>query len=111
MTQKLEDISDTAHWVAHYRAVETEREDALFKDPYAKLLSGKRGQEVRNQVDRWGHFGWFVSMRTKILDDLIVQTVSSHGVDTVLNLAAGLDTRPFRLNLPRHLNWVEVDFP
>src|SRR6185369_16309569 len=29
----------------------------------------------------------------------------------VLNLAAGLDTRPYRLALPASLRWVEVDFP
>jgi O-methyltransferase involved in polyketide biosynthesis len=31
--------------------------------------------------------------------------------DTVLNLAAGLDTRPYRMRLPPTLRWVEVDFP
>jgi methyltransferase (TIGR00027 family) len=29
----------------------------------------------------------------------------------VLNLGAGLDTRPYRLALPASLRWVEVDFP
>ena len=33
------------------------------------------------------------------------------GVDTVLNLGAGLDTRPYRLDLPSDLRWIEVDFP
>jgi len=32
-------------------------------------------------------------------------------VDTVLNLGAGFDTRPFRLSLPADLRWIEVDFP
>src|SRR5262249_28920198 len=31
------------------------------------------------------------------------------GVDTILNLGAGLDTRPYRLPLPPELRWVEVD--
>ena len=35
----------------------------------------------------------------------------SGGVDTVLNLGAGLDTRPYRLPLPATLRWVELDFP
>jgi methyltransferase (TIGR00027 family) len=31
------------------------------------------------------------------------------GVDLVLNLGAGLDTRPYRLELPSNLCWVEAD--
>lgn len=33
------------------------------------------------------------------------------GVDTVVNLGAGLDTRPYRMKLSRTLRWIEVDFP
>ncbi|HSE40074.1 MAG TPA: class I SAM-dependent methyltransferase, partial [Acidobacteriota bacterium] len=35
----------------------------------------------------------------------------SQGVDMVVNLAAGLDARPYRMNLPSDLKWVEVDLP
>ena len=45
-----------------------------------------------------------------IIDDLIEQAVAE-GVDTILNLGAGLDTRPYRMELPPSLRWVEVDFP
>jgi methyltransferase (TIGR00027 family) len=33
------------------------------------------------------------------------------GADTILNLAAGLDTRPYRLPVPPGIRWIEVDFP
>ena len=33
-------VSDTAHWVAMYRAMESERPDALFRDPHARRLAG-----------------------------------------------------------------------
>ncbi len=33
------------------------------------------------------------------------------GIDGVVNLAAGLDARPYRLQLPRTLRWIEVDLP
>src|SRR6185369_919303 len=33
------------------------------------------------------------------------------GCDTVINLAAGLDARPYRLALPASLKWIEVDLP
>jgi O-methyltransferase involved in polyketide biosynthesis len=35
----------------------------------------------------------------------------AQGCDCVLNLAAGFDTRPYRLALPRSLTWVEADLP
>jgi O-methyltransferase involved in polyketide biosynthesis len=33
------------------------------------------------------------------------------GVDLVVNLAAGLDARPYRMALPASLLWVEIDLP
>src|SRR5204863_3398928 len=33
------------------------------------------------------------------------------GVDMVVNLAAGLDARPYRMSLPASLHWIEVDLP
>jgi methyltransferase (TIGR00027 family) len=35
----------------------------------------------------------------------------AQGGDIVINLAAGLDTRPYRMELPRSLQWIEVDLP
>jgi len=37
--------------------------------------------------------------------------VVASGVETVLCLGAGLDTRPYRLDLPADLTWIEVDYP
>src|SRR4030095_11149477 len=42
----LRNISDTAHWVAFYRALESERPDALFRDPFARRLAGERGARI-----------------------------------------------------------------
>ena len=39
-------ISDTALWVAVYRARESERADAVFRDPYASKLAGARGLQM-----------------------------------------------------------------
>ena len=49
-------------------------------------------------------------IRTSAIDRLIGEAVIA-GVDTVLNLGAGLDTRPYRMKLPASLRWVELDFP
>jgi O-methyltransferase involved in polyketide biosynthesis len=38
----IRNVSDTALWVAVYRARETDRPDAVFRDPYARRLAGAR---------------------------------------------------------------------
>lgn len=104
----VRNVSDTALWVAVYRARESERKDALFYDPYARQLAGERGAEIERQI---GMPGWPIVVRTQVLDEEILKAVEQDGFDTVLNLAAGLDTRPYRLALPATLRWVEVDLP
>ena len=42
----VRDISDTALWVAYFRARETQRPDGLFRDPYAEKLAGPKGYEI-----------------------------------------------------------------
>lgn len=104
----LRNVSDTALWVAVFRAQESERADPLFYDPYARALAGERGAEIAKQV---GMPGWPIVVRTVALDEMILKAVEEDGFDTVLNLAAGLDTRPYRLALPATLRWIEVDLP
>ncbi len=106
----IENIMDTARWIAFYRAIESERSDALFHDPFARLLAGKRGEEIAARLPRTRQSAWITTVRTRVFDELITQAVNS-GTDTIINLAAGLDTRPYRLALPTALRWIEVDFP
>ncbi|MGP4058369.1 class I SAM-dependent methyltransferase [Mycobacterium sp. 4D054] len=103
-------VSDTARWVAAYRAIESARADAVFDDPYADRLTGERGHQIVANVPRMLRSGWWMVARTKTIDDLIRDAVAA-GCDRVLNLAAGLDTRPYRLDLPADLDWVEGDLP
>lgn len=105
----IQDVSDTALWVATYRAIETERPDALFKDPLAALLAGEKGRFIASRISGTRLTQWSVVIRTCIIDALIRELLPA--VDTVLNLGAGLDTRPYRLDLPASLRWVEVDYP
>jgi methyltransferase (TIGR00027 family) len=106
----IENVSDTAFWIAHYRAVETERTDALFRDPLAGLLAGDRGKQIARAMPKGAMTGWAVVIRTCIIDDYIRSAVAG-GVDAILNLGAGLDTRPYRMELPESLVWVEADYP
>lgn len=101
-------LPDTAFLAACFRARESTRPDAIIRDPFARLLSGSRGAAALSQLpgDAAG-FGCVV--RTWLVDELLLHLVRSHDIDTVLNLGAGLDTRPFRLDLPPQLTWIEVD--
>ena len=103
-------ISDTAIWAAIYRVRETERPDALFRDPFAKRLTGERGEQIAAAMKSQDKHEWAWVMRTVLFDAFIAEQVGQ-GVDLVVNLAAGLDARPYRMPLPPALRWVEVDLP
>ncbi|MBP9682014.1 MAG: class I SAM-dependent methyltransferase [Bacteriovorax sp.] len=105
----IKDVTDTAIWVATYRAEETQRQDALFRDPFALQLIGDQGPDIAKRTQGSRYTAWSVVIRTRIIDEMILQ-LTKQGVDTVLNLGAGLDTRPYRLDLPTNLRWIEIDF-
>ena len=112
MTEPLiRDISDTARWVAVYRARETDRPDAAFRDPFARTLAGERGEQIANSLPGFAEAEWSFMARTYLVDKYITSGVKNGSVDQVINLAAGLDARPYRMDLPPALRWVEVDLP
>jgi methyltransferase (TIGR00027 family) len=106
----IRNISDTARWVAAYRAHETKRPDAVFRDPYAARLAGERGEQSAALMPFQDKNSWPFMARTYLFDSFVAQLVRD-GVDTVINLAAGLDSRPYRMALPASLKWFEVDLP
>ena len=103
-------VSDTALWVAIYRAMESERPDALFHDPYARRLGGARGEAIVAHMPSGRAMSWAMIVRTAVMDEIILRCVQQ-GAATVLNLAAGLDTRAYRMALPATLRWFHVDLP
>jgi methyltransferase (TIGR00027 family) len=109
-TQLIRNISDTARWVASYRAAETARPDAVFNDPYAEKLAGERGKQIAAAMPYQERNSWPFVARTYLFDAVITEQIQA-GVDTVINLAAELDARPYRMALPASLKWIEVDLP
>jgi methyltransferase (TIGR00027 family) len=107
---EIRNVSDTALWVAGYRAEESAREHAAFRDPLAARLAGDRGLALARDMPGGELIAWAIALRTVGLDRLLADAIAT-GVDTVVNLGAGLDTRPYRMALPAELRWVEVDFP
>jgi methyltransferase (TIGR00027 family) len=106
----IRNISDTACWAAIYRARETERSDPLFRDPLARRLAGRRGEQIADTIPYGNKNTWSWVTRTYLFDQFITEQVRE-GVDMVINLAAGLDARPYRMALPPSLQWIEVDLP
>jgi len=106
----IRNISDTAAWVAIYRAWESEREDAVFRDPFARRLAGARGEEIMQKISAAKKYAWSYVARTYLFDTFVAKEVAA-GADMVVNLAAGLDTRPYRMQLPASLQWIDVDLP
>jgi methyltransferase (TIGR00027 family) len=107
----IENISDTARWVAVYRAMETARPDAIFRDPFADRLAGERGHQILGEMKQGKAYAWPMIVRTAVFDEILLDAVQNRGTDLVVNLAAGLDARPWRLPLPPALHWVDVDLP
>ena len=106
----IHNISDTARWTAAYRARETDRPDGLFRDPFARRLAGGAGEDIANAIEFGNQNTWTWTARTWLFDHFITQEIES-GCDLVVNLAAGLDARPYRMNLPASLQWIEIDLP
>ena len=106
----IEHISDTARWVAHYRAEESERPDAVFRDPFARRLAGPKGAAIARGARRGSSMAWAMVVRTVAFDEMLLDCIG-RGATRIVNLAAGLDSRPWRLALPPDLSWVDVDLP
>jgi len=107
----IRDISDTARWVAAFRARESERPDAVFRDPFARRLAGERGERIAASPLFSNRNAWAATVARTYLFDLFIGEQIKQGTDLIVNLAAGLDARPYRLSLPQSLRWVEIDLP
>src|ERR1700684_1716122 len=107
---EISHVSDTALWVAALRGREGKRADAVFHDPLSAALAGRRGLKIAASMPRSALVAWSMAVRTSAID-LLINEALEMGIDSVLNLGAGLDTRPYRLRLPARLRWIEVDFP
>jgi|ERR1700730_1570037 methyltransferase (TIGR00027 family) len=106
----VRNISDTARWAAVFRANETKRPDAIFRDPFAARLAGTLGVDIANTLPEGNSHAWAWVARTYLFDQFIEREIGS-GADMVINLAAGLDARPYRMQLPAALQWIEIDLP
>ena len=107
---QVRNVSDTALWAAHFRAEESRRPDALFRDPYAEKLGAQRGGEMARTLPQGLSHAWAWVARTYLFDQMLQKEIAD-GADLIVNCAAGLDARPYRMQLPPTLQWIEADLP
>lgn len=99
-------LGSTSRWTAGARASESLRPDRLFNDPWASTLATEAGLRW---VDRTEDAGSSIIVRTRFFDDFFERVTSDEGIRQVVLIAAGLDTRAFRLNWPAHTHLFELD--
>lgn len=107
---EVRNVSDTALWAAHFRAEESRRPDALFHDAYAEKLGAQRGGEMARTLPQGLSHAWAWVARTYLFDQILQKEIAE-GADLIVNCAAGLDARPYRMQLPSTLQWIEADLP
>jgi methyltransferase (TIGR00027 family) len=102
-------LGSTARWTAGVRAQESGREDRLFNDPWAAALAGQEGQAWLAQ--RPADSVIPIILRTRFFDDFLQRITCQEGIRQVVLMAAGLDTRAFRLGWPEQTRLFELDQP
>ena len=103
-------VSDTALMVAACRAHETELEDAFVRDPFAARLAGERGFAILAALPHSNVLRLGLAVRTRFVDELLLEALRQYPITTVLSVGCGLDTRPWRIDLAPDLRWIEIDF-
>ncbi|MFF3035835.1 class I SAM-dependent methyltransferase [Streptomyces rubiginosohelvolus] len=113
-------VGVTALLVAAARALETHRPDSLARDVYAEHFVRAapasadwpvHPREVPGgEADPlWGRFARYFGLRTRVLDDFLLRSVSAGGARQVVLVGAGLDARAFRLDWPPGCVVFEID--
>ncbi|WP_026415326.1 SAM-dependent methyltransferase [Actinomadura oligospora] len=111
MDEPLRGVGRTALGVARMRAAEHRREDRLFADPFAEAFAAAGPPAVPGTAGAMRDMMVLqVIIRTRFYDDYFLDAAAS-GIRQVVLLAAGLDTRAFRLDWPDGVRLFEVDLP
>ncbi len=115
-------VGATATAVAASRAVASQGPDALLDDPFAeplvravglhefvKVVNGESFNEGDPVMTRRA-MSEQIALRTKFFDDFFTAAADA-GIRQAVILAAGLDTRAYRLSWPANTDVYEVDQP
>jgi methyltransferase (TIGR00027 family) len=111
MTDPTDSVASTALWMAAERARETRRPDRLFADPLGDVLAGPQGWQIMTDMTDGMPENPAFPIRTRYFDDQLLDAVHDGGIRQVVLMAAGMDSRAFRLGLPNEVTVYELDKP
>lgn len=110
---KMNGVAMTSLLVAAMRAAETNRSDSegrLFSDPFAEALAGDEGMKLRQRaIDVVGDQP-AIAVRTAFMDEKFNKAINE-GARQIVIVAAGMDSRAYRLNFPEGTKVFELDQP
>lgn len=107
----MDALAHTARAMAAVRARESARPDALFHDPFAVTLAGREALDALDGAAPQMRANPFAVIRTRVFDEWLAQVVADAAIRQVVLLAAGMDSRAFRLRWPAGLTLWELDQP
>ncbi|MFG2294472.1 SAM-dependent methyltransferase [Streptomyces sp. NPDC048603] len=105
-----EAVKETGFITAVIRAIENDRPDPYLVDRHAELLSTPRSRAMADEALAAGGTVGSVIVRGRFGDIALARSVAD-GITQVVCLAAGGDTRAWRLGLPARTTFFEVDLP
>lgn len=111
MKGHMDAIAKTSLLTAAMRAMETKRSDKegrLFSDPYAEILAGDEGMDLLRRAIAESGDQPAIAVRTYFIDQKITEALNK-GIRQIVMLAAGMDTRAFRLSFPKKTQLFELD--
>ena len=105
-------LANTARFTAAQRARESDRADSLFSDPLARPLAGDEGMYMLQLTEKANSqpdiTAAFLAVRTRFFDDMAIEA-AARGIRQVVMIAAGMDTRAYRLPWPEGTRLYELD--
>eukprot|EP00035_Acanthoeca_spectabilis_P012814 m.232777 g.232777 ORF g.232777 m.232777 type:complete len:277 (-) comp15723_c0_seq2:90-920(-) len=113
-------VSSTAVAVAYARAVESAKAFPLSHDPFASLFCPPSAIEAKGgflldgkqtTVEMRRFLVDMLAVRTRFIDDEVIEGYCARGLRQLVILGAGLDCRAYRLAAMPELHTYEVDFP
>lgn len=107
LSEAHQHLGATARWTAAVRAGESARAERLFIDPWAADLAGPQGMEWLAGRPEGSVLP--IALRTRYFDDFLQYAAIERGLRQVVLMAAGLDTRAFRLDWPAGTRLFELD--
>jgi methyltransferase (TIGR00027 family) len=100
-------LESTASWTAAVRAAESKREGHLFNDHWSEVLAGEQGATwlAARPADTLNA----IIIRTRYFDDFLQGIANQQGIGQIVLMAAGLDTRAYRLKWTAGTRLFELD--